>query len=140
MARQVDRLRTRERNAIRAAAFSLAALTSLLLFRPVAASLGMTPQARACGGTPESVVAEFDLDSAKNVWTVLPAMLRAPELEASDEPVHVVVFGDDLDVRAVTIGDGTEPAPIVHHAICVTPAGGAPILYTDVSRAGSAWQ
>lgn len=100
----------------------------------------MTPQARACGGTPESVVAEFDLDSAKNVWTVLPAMLRAPELEASDEPVHVVVFGDDLDVRAVTIGDGTEPAPIVHHAICVTPAGGAPILYTDVSRAGSAWQ
>jgi len=119
-------------------AVALAAVTAVVLFGPVTASLQMSPEARMCGGPNTVVQAEFDLRAAREIWRVFPAMKMAPELEELDGQVHVVVFAGGVDLMGLVVGDGSRPAPVVFDAVCVIPAGGGPpYLYSSVSRAGS---
>ncbi len=118
----------------------LAVMTAILLFRPVTAAAGISADARACGGTPANVEAEFDLAAGKDIWKVFPAMLLAPELETSTGPIHVVVIHGEFDLSGLAIGNGRDAAPNVTGVVCVVPSGGYPTLYTDVSRAGTEWK
>ncbi|MES2211393.1 MAG: hypothetical protein V4515_14615 [Chloroflexota bacterium] len=125
---------------VRLLAAVLALGTAVALFGPVAASSAMSPEARACGGSNTNVQGEFDLKAGKEIWTVFPAMMRAPELEDSDIPIHVVVFEGGFDLVGMVIGDGSKPAPTAADVICVIPEGGRPRIYGYVSRAGSDWK
>lgn len=125
---------------VRMFAAVLALGSAVALFGPVAASSGLSPEARACAGTNIDVRGEFDLEAGKEIWTVFPAMLRAPELEESSTPIHVVVFQGRFDLVGMVLGDGSGPIPTVEDVICVIPEGGRPRIYGFVSRAGSVWK
>jgi hypothetical protein len=113
-----------------------ACVTVAAIFVPSALGGGLSSEAIACGGTSDTVQAEFTLDQGKNLWREFPAMLRAPELEDLATPVHVVVFQGDVDLSGLIAGP-PGANPVVSNSICVVLANGETYFYDNVSRVGS---
>ena len=117
----------------------LACLTVMIVIAPMAAAAMVSPQARACAGYNGLPAAEFDIPAARSVWTVFPAMLRAPELENDLRPAHVVVFEGVFDLAGLVAAQpGTSGQAAATGVVCVVQADGTLNLYTKVSRAGYA--
>jgi hypothetical protein len=117
----------------------LACITVLALIAPMAAAAMLSPQARACAGYNGLPAAEFDVPEARSIWSVFPAMLRAPELENDVRPAHVVVFEGVFDLAGLVAGQPGSTGPTtVTGVVCVVQADGTLNLYTKVSRAGFA--
>ena len=121
------------------AAVVVAVLTATALLAPGAIGKQVSAQAIACGGTRNTVQAEFDLASANQIWQRFPAMLRAPELDGETQAAHVVVFKGDVDLNGMVMS-GSDNVPLVTNAVCVVLADGTLTFYDGVSRAGSAFQ
>lgn len=125
----------RSRMIIHGSAILAACLVAGLVLAPGLLGKAISPEAIACGGSRNTVQAEFDLDRASDIWREFPAMLRAPELEVAKGSVHVVVFKGTVDLSGMIAGGATDDA--VANAICVVTSDGDINFYDGVSRAGS---
>ena len=111
-------------------------LVGLLLVAPGVLAKSMSPEARLCGAERNTIQAEFDLDHAKGIFRVFPAMGRTPELETDGRTAHVVVFRGDFDPSGMQFMSEKRP-PHFQRVVCVVQADGVMNLYFDVSRNGS---
>lgn len=100
--------------------------------KPIA---GFTPDQRIenCQLGPNGVIAAFDLQRARDIWTYLPAMARAPELE-NDEPTSVIVY--DGEVETLLLGRAGLRRGALTDVVCVLLSNGDRIVYEGVSRTG----
>ena len=116
-----------------------ATVTAIAIFSPVAANELRSGEVKACSGPNDNAIAEIQLSEARDIWTVFPAMLQAPELLDLTGPATVVVYDGPFSLRGLTaVGDPM--AALVTDVICVYPANDYPHIYFGVSRAGSRWQ
>ena len=117
----------------------LGVVLGLMVLAPMALGTEPSDQVVACGGKGNKVVAEFELERARDIWQSLPAMLQTPELETDERPAHVVVFEDGFRTRDLAFAGPAEKPAKLDGVICVIQADGVMNIYSDVSRAGSAW-
>ena len=110
-------------------------LLGLALLAPMATAATLSDEARKCGGESNTIEAEIQLDAARDVWKVLPALLKSPELEVDDRPARLIVFRGEYDSSAIAFG--TKVPQRLSNVICVVQADGTVNLYTDVLRNGS---
>ncbi len=115
----------------------LASATAIVLMTAFAVGAGRSKEASACGGQKNQIQAEFDIPRAQDVWTVFPAMLRAPELEEDASPAHVVVFRGEFDLNGMVAIQAEDQVPTLQGVICVVQSDGAVNLYDSVSMAGA---
>lgn len=101
----------------------------------MATAATLSDEARKCGGESNTIEAEIQLDAARDVWKVLPALLKSPELEVDDRPARLIVFRGEYDSSAIAFG--TKVPQRLSNVICVVQADGTVNLYTDVLRNGS---
>lgn len=113
----------------------LAAITASLVFVPIVSGTGLSKEAKLCGGEKNTVLTEFDLHQANAIWSVFPAMLRAPELEDDTSPAHVVVFDGNVDLTGLIAAPGAV-APVAD-AVCVVQSDGVVNMYDNVSKNGA---
>ena len=88
----------------------------------------------ACGGDRNAVESQFEIAHAKDIWSVFPAMLKAPELASDDSPAQVIVFSGAVDLSGMIAGG--RAVPPVDDVICVVQSDGTPNMYDGVSRSG----
>jgi hypothetical protein len=105
---------------------------------PIASASGLSDQARICGAQGNIIQAEFDLPTAKSIWTRFPALGLTPELASDSRPAHVVVFKGAFDPSDLRFGRAGAPDRL-ERVVCVIQADGVVNLYTDVSRTGSGY-
>ena len=124
----------------RLAPIVLGVAVGLLVLAPFAAAAQRSAQLRACGGESNTVLAEFDLAHARDIWQRLPAMLRAPELEQDERPAHVIVFGGSFETTDLgATGYGGPKPQTLSDVVCVIQADGTLNIYYGVSREGTPW-
>jgi hypothetical protein len=115
---------------------ALAAL--ILLAGGAIATSALSSDARLsqCGAdvSGNRVRASFELASPADIWKVLPAMGKAPELLEDEGPAFVVIF--DGDYRAGWVGGATLNEQTVQNAVCVVTSSGSTNIYYDVSQQG----
>lgn len=104
----------------------------LLMATGVLAVTQPDPRIGMCGGADglNEHRAAFEIPSAANLWTFLPAMGRTPELEHDSSPAFVVVFGDGYTPRNVS-GHGQRPTKL-DGVVCVVQSDGQTNVYFDV--------
>ncbi len=95
--------------------------------------LSADPAVNECG-LQGAVTASVDLAEAHHIWTILPAMGRAPELEMDSSPASVVVYAGP--VRAAVLGNRGAAVQELDNAVCVVSSSGEVGIYYNVSRAG----
>ncbi len=129
----------RTRHLVLAATAALA-IAATSIGAGIAISGGLSDEARSCGAEGNTILEEFEVDAAKDLWKHLPKMLRAPELETDSRPAHVIVFGGDFDTKGLDLAaPGGKPASF-QGVLCVIQADGTVNVYTDVALAGSRWE
>lgn len=116
-------------------AVALAAMTAAVLTAPFVTGATKDPAVGLCGGDRNSVEAVFKIDRPSDIWTVFPAMLKAPELEEDPNPATVVVFSGSVDLSGMVAGAGAQ-VPEVADAVCIVQSDGTPNFYDGVSRSG----
>ena len=91
-----------------------------------------------CGGLHNDLVAELDLPSGHDFWSVFPEALKAPELDSDRGPIHLVVFRGPFKTDGLAIGGaaGSDPSQF-NDVVCVIHSDGSMVLYANVSRVGS---
>ncbi len=92
----------------------------------------------ACGAGADgrnTAIAAFDISAASRIWDYLPALGISPELSNDDRPAYVAVFNDGYRVNLAG-KPGFSGVHTLSGVVCVIPADGIPILYSDVSRVG----
>jgi len=91
------------------------------------------PRVHTCG-LEGDVAAVFDLAQARRIWTYLPAMKQAPELEV-DTPASIVLYSGAT--RGVSLGPaGTLRRDENTGVVCVILMSGEIVVYANVSRSG----
>lgn len=107
----------------------------LAVLAPVATATRMSDEVRQCGGESNTIEADIQLDAARDVWKILPALGKSPELEVDDRPARLIVFSGEFDSSA--IGFATKVPARLSQVICVVQADGTVNLYVNVARNGS---
>lgn len=95
--------------------------------------LSADPAVNRCG-LHGAVAASLDVAEARHIWTILPAMGRAPELEMDSSPASVVVYAEP--VQAAVLGNRGAAVQELNNAVCVISSSGVVDIYHNVSRAG----
>ncbi len=110
-------------------------LTLTLGAAPIAAS-AFDQRAEHCGAwNPTNVVvSEFDIAAAREIWKYFPAMGMAPDLAASESPMHVVVFRDGFDSTGVSVRASVSK---LNGVVCVITSSDEVTIFTDVSMSGA---
>lgn len=115
------------------------------LFVAVAAALGLvTGSLASVAGVPSVLPAAcplaegaqpavaIQLPAAREIWTILPAMGMAPELEQDSRPATAVVYPSDIHLAPTQPNAPNEWS----NAVCVVTADGVSTMYVNISRSG----
>lgn len=111
------------------------AAAGLLAGSTAAVGFGLStdPAVNRCG-LGGDVAASVDVAEARHIWSILPAMGRAPELEMDSSPATVVVYSKP--VQAAVVGNRGAAVQELNNAVCVISSSGDIDVYHNVSRAG----
>ena len=95
------------------------------------------PRGDICGrsAAETTVFAELDLAHATDIWSHLPGLKGAPELQAVEGPVHVIAFnGRHMGIPAA---GRTQPRKTGYdHVVCIVTEDGDTSYYSNVSFEG----
>jgi hypothetical protein len=105
-----------------------AGVLAIIATAPVGAD-DMAKERCGVGGEGNHLNAAFSIERGREFWRYFPAAGKAPELEADDRPMYVVVF--DGDYRGPTLSHKVRQG-----VVCVVNADGDRTIYYDIPRTG----